>query len=57
MAWPLISFSPSLERFFWLGWIGLFFLVVGGNVSTLLRITPPPVIERRKERGRNTHYR
>lgn len=58
LAFPEISFSliPS-ERFFWISWLGLLLLVVGGNLSTLLKITEPPRLERSfKERNRHRNY-
>jgi len=47
IAWPMVN--PSLHSFqnlFWLFWLGLFFLVIGGNLATLFKITEPPVIEK-----------
>ncbi|MGY0693079.1 hypothetical protein ACW2QC_09865 [Virgibacillus sp. FSP13] len=55
-AWPLIpQATTQLEGIFWGAWLILFLLVVGANLSTLLRMTNPPVMEQERERIRQTH--
>lgn len=51
IAWPWVSVSfHSYANVFWLCWLCLFFLVVGGNLSTLLKITSPPLLEEERKR-------
>lgn len=46
VAWPFIpTATSSLSKFFWGLWLGLFFLVIGGNLATLLKLSQPPVME------------
>jgi len=52
IAWPTVSVSlHSFANIFWLCWLCLFFLVVGGNLSTLLKITSPSLLEEEIKRG------
>lgn len=45
-AWPLIPQATSqLEYTFWGAWLAFFLIVIGANLSTLLRMTSPPVME------------
>lgn len=55
-AWPSISLAlPSFERYFWFFWLILLLLVLGGNLSTLLKITEAPSLEKDYKTGRKTH--
>lgn len=55
-AWPRIpQASTQLEMFFWGTWLILFLLIVGANLSTLLQMTNPPVMEQEKEKVRGMH--
>lgn len=54
-AWPLIpEASTRLELIFWAMWLGLLFLVVGGNFATLLQLTKPPAMEQDYLRSRES---
>ncbi|MFS0751184.1 hypothetical protein [Oceanobacillus sp. 1P07AA] len=49
IAWPLIPEATSqLEFIFWGCWLVFLFLFVGANLSTLLQITSPPVMEQKE---------
>lgn len=55
-AWPLIPQANSqLEFIFWGIWLLFFMLVIGANFATLLRMTPPPVMEQKEVQRRRTH--
>lgn len=46
LAWPIIPDATSgLAMLFWGMWLLFFLLVVGANVSTILQMTDPPVME------------
>lgn len=46
VAWPFIPLATTeAAKLFWLVWLFLFVLVVGGNLATLLRLSDPPVME------------
>lgn len=54
-AWPAIPEAVTqLEKLFWGFWLGLLFLVIGANFSTLLQMTSPPVMEQERSRERQT---
>ncbi|MFC4556677.1 hypothetical protein ACFO3D_00465 [Virgibacillus kekensis] len=45
-AWPMIpGAATQAELIFWGVWLVFLLLVVGANFATLLRMTPPPVME------------
>ncbi|HLT55759.1 MAG TPA: hypothetical protein VK057_06580 [Bacillota bacterium] len=51
IAWPVIPMAATtVERLFWALWLGFFVLVVGANLSTLLQMTLPPVMEQKELR-------
>ncbi|TQS76259.1 hypothetical protein DX933_02205 [Ornithinibacillus gellani] len=55
-AWPFIPYAATgIEKIFWGCWIGLFLLVVGGNLATLLQMTNPPVMEQEYEKERESY--
>lgn len=50
VAWPFIpNAESSISKLFWASWLLFFFLVVGGNLATFLRLTEPPVMERKEK--------
>lgn len=56
IAWPKVTISTySFANLFWLSWLILFLLVIGGNLSTLLKITEPPILEKSYRPGEKTH--
>lgn len=45
-AWPYIpEATQSIERLFWGIWLVFLFVVIGGNLATLLQLSLPPVME------------
>lgn len=54
-AWPYIPEATSqLERIFWGGWLGLFFLVVSANSAVLLQLISPIKLTQHERRVRQT---
>lgn len=53
-AWPYIPHASSaMEKLFWGVWLGFLWLVIGGNLATLLHLSKVPVLEQKDEkRGR-----
>jgi len=52
-AWPYIpEATQSLEKLFWGVWLALLFVVIGGNLATLLHLSLPPVMEQREQSKR-----
>ena len=50
VAWPFVPLAVTQEaKLFWLVWFGLFFLVVGSTLATLLQMSDPPVMEQADE--------
>ncbi|WP_368652332.1 hypothetical protein AB4Y30_11275 [Ornithinibacillus sp. 4-3] len=51
-VWPIFPQALSMtEKLFWLTWIGLFLLVVGANLASLLQIVSQPIIEQKQVRN------
>lgn len=55
IAWPQIPLASSqLANLFWGVWLLLLILVIGSNLSTLLQMTRPPILEQERELERGT---
>ncbi|MEC5421942.1 hypothetical protein QGM71_00350 [Virgibacillus sp. C22-A2] len=55
-AWPVIPHASTfLELTFWGGWLIFFLLVIGANLSTLLQMTRPPIMEQDEIKQRQTY--
>jgi len=47
-AWPYIpEATTQIAKIFWASWLVFLLLVIGGNLSTLLRMTLPPIMEQK----------
>jgi len=52
-AWPFIPGAETIfESIFWIMWLAFFLLVAGANFSTLLQMTPPPIMEQETRQKR-----
>ena len=55
LAWPVFpEAATKLAMLFWGMWLVFFLLVTGANVSTLLRMTDPPLLEQEIGREQQT---
>lgn len=57
-AWPVIPLaSTELEKIFWGAWLLFLVLVIGGNLSTLLQLSDPPIMEQEQYSGSRLYKR
>lgn len=48
-AWPYIPEATStMEKLFWGVWLGFLWIVVGGNLATLLQLSKAPLLEQKQ---------
>ena len=56
VAWPFIpTATTSIAKMFWIAWLLFFFVVVGGNLATFLRMSAPPVMEQEYTEKQQEH--